>query len=120
MPPTPKFNVKTLTMPLAAFTMATLLFVYTRTSIAAAKRNAQRHRDADGGQINWHNENLRRHGRIETPGEGSTVAELLGTLKGAGGGAAAGRRSVEGEGEEASAGGETEAERRIGERKRGG
>ncbi|KAJ5051587.1 uncharacterized protein L3040_001363 [Drepanopeziza brunnea f. sp. 'multigermtubi'] len=102
-------------MPLAAFTMATLLFVYTRTSIAAAKRNAQRHRDADGGQINWHNENLRRHGRIETPGEGSTVAELLGTLKGA-----AGTRSVEGEGGEASAGGETEAERRVRERKRGG
>ncbi|KAH8786088.1 hypothetical protein BGZ57DRAFT_756946, partial [Hyaloscypha finlandica] len=41
-----------ITAPLAAFTMATLLFVYSRTSIQAAKRNAQKHREADGGQIN--------------------------------------------------------------------
>lgn len=99
-------------MPLAAFTMATLLFVYTRTSIQAAKRNAQRHRDADGGQINWHNENLRRHGRIETPGEGSTVGELIGTLKGGTG--EGGGKAVEGGG-----GGETVEERRVRERKRG-
>jgi hypothetical protein len=53
--------------PLAAFTMAGLLFVYSRTSIKAAKRNAQRHREADGGQINWNNENLRRHGQLAPP-----------------------------------------------------
>lgn len=53
--------------PLAAFTMATLLFVYSRSSIQAAKRNAQRHREADGGQINWNNENLRRHGQLSRP-----------------------------------------------------
>jgi hypothetical protein len=35
-------------MPLAAFTMAGLLFVYARTSIRLAKQNAQLHREADG------------------------------------------------------------------------
>jgi len=51
--------------PLAAFTMAGLLFVYARTSIRAAKLNAKKHREADGGQISWHRESLRRHGQIE-------------------------------------------------------
>src|SRR3954470_6076841 len=51
--------------PLAALTMAGLLFVYARTSIRAAKMNAQKHREADGGQISWHKESLRRHGRLE-------------------------------------------------------
>ncbi|KAL9067529.1 MAG: hypothetical protein Q9157_006779 [Trypethelium eluteriae] len=57
--------------PEAAFTMAGLLFVYARTSIRAAKLNAQRHREADGGQISWHNENLRRHGQLKRPEQGS-------------------------------------------------
>lgn len=47
--------------------MATLLFVYARSSIQAAKRNAQRHREADGGQINWNNETRRRHGQLALP-----------------------------------------------------
>lgn len=68
-------------MPLAAFTMATLLFVYTRTSIQAAKRNAQKHREADGGQISWHNESLRRHGRLEPPEKQGTVEQLAGLAK---------------------------------------
>lgn len=51
--------------PLAALTMAGILFVYARTSIRAAKLNAQRHREADGGQISWHKESLRRHGQLE-------------------------------------------------------
>lgn len=51
--------------PLAAFTMAGLLFVYARTSIRAAKLNAQKHREADGGQISWHKESMRRHGQLE-------------------------------------------------------
>lgn len=90
--------------------MATLLFVYTRTSIQAAKRNAQRHREADGGQINWHNESLRRHGKLDAPGEGSTVVgELVGTLKGNG------MDGMEGEGKVV----ETSEERRVRERKRG-
>ncbi|EOA92339.1 uncharacterized protein SETTUDRAFT_18981 [Exserohilum turcica Et28A] len=58
-------NGRTVMAPLAAFTMAGLLFVYARTSIRAAKLNAQKHREADGGQISWHKESLRRHGQIE-------------------------------------------------------
>lgn len=51
--------------PLAALTMAGLLFVYARTSIRAAKLNAQKHREADGGQISWHKESMRRHGQLD-------------------------------------------------------
>jgi hypothetical protein len=61
--------------------MATILFVYSRTSIQAAKRNAQRHREADGGQINWHNETLRRHGKLESPVEEGTVGQLVDSFK---------------------------------------
>ncbi|KAI9642966.1 hypothetical protein NHQ30_008700 [Ciborinia camelliae] len=61
--------------------MALLLFTYTRTSIRAAKQNAQKHREADGGQINWANESLRRHGKLEVPQEQKTVKQLLGTAK---------------------------------------
>ncbi|KAF2998152.1 hypothetical protein E8E13_002215 [Curvularia kusanoi] len=58
-------NGRTIMAPLAALTMAGILFVYARTSIRAAKLNAQRHREADGGQISWHKESLRRHGQLE-------------------------------------------------------
>lgn len=64
---------------MAAFTMACILFVYTRTSIRAAKDNAQRHRDADsGGQgLSLLNEHRRRHGQAERlDGGGNTIAEL--------------------------------------------
>jgi hypothetical protein len=61
--------------------MASILFVYSRTSIQAAKRNAQKHREADGGQINWHNESLRRHGRLESPVEEGTVGQLVGAFQ---------------------------------------
>lgn len=90
--------------------MASLLFVYSRTSIQAAKRNAQKHREADGGQINWHNESLRRHGRLESPVEEGTVGQLVGTLQ-------EGREKRRGDG--GAVKGEvveTEAERRIRER----
>ena len=64
--------------PAAAFTMACILFVYARTSIHAAKANAHRHRDADGGEgISLLNESRRRHGvdkRLEKGG--NTVTEL--------------------------------------------
>ncbi|MCJ1324556.1 hypothetical protein MMC10_001218 [Thelotrema lepadinum] len=62
--------------------MAGLLYVYSRTSIRAAKRNAQLHREADGGQISWQNENLRRHGVLKPPSSDKTlVAELVGEAK---------------------------------------
>jgi hypothetical protein len=50
--------------------MALLLFFYSRTSIQAARLNAQKHREADGGQISWRNESLRRHGARERIGNG--------------------------------------------------
>ncbi|CAK3868024.1 hypothetical protein CBER1_03130 [Lecanosticta acicola] len=89
-PPNPKnpfprgINSRTIVAPAAAFTMALILFVYTRTSIRAAKANAQRHRDADtGGEgLSLLNEHRRRHGlggarRLEEgEGMGGTVGEL--------------------------------------------
>ncbi|KAF1988089.1 hypothetical protein K402DRAFT_419928 [Aulographum hederae CBS 113979] len=68
------FSGRTLTAPLAALTMAGILFVYSRSSIRAAKQNAQKHREADGGQMNWLNESSRRHGLLEK-------VEKEGTLK---------------------------------------
>jgi len=58
--------------------MAGLLFVYARTSIRAAKLNAQKHREADGGQISWHKESMRRHGQLERlDNDTSTLKEAL-------------------------------------------
>lgn len=57
--------------------MAGLLFVYTRSSIYAAKRNAERHRAADGGQISWYNETQRRHGALEKPEDQDSIKELI-------------------------------------------
>lgn len=36
------------------------------------------HREADGGQISWRNESLRRHGALAAPESKSTVKQLLG------------------------------------------
>lgn len=57
--------------------MAGLLFVYSRTSIKAAKLNAQKHREADGGQINWRNESLRRHGQLDNVDNKGLLKEAL-------------------------------------------
>lgn len=70
-------NSRTIVGPIAAFTMAGLLFVYSRTSIKAAKRNAERHRSADGGQISWRNENLRRHGQLKRPDDDASLEQLV-------------------------------------------
>ncbi|KAK5746474.1 hypothetical protein LTR17_000854 [Elasticomyces elasticus] len=83
-PPSPKrpfprtINSRTIVAPAAAFTMACLLFVYTRTSIRAAKENAQRHRKADGGDgLSLLNEHRRRHGMAQKLDEESnTVSEV--------------------------------------------
>ncbi|KAH7094795.1 hypothetical protein FB567DRAFT_13575 [Paraphoma chrysanthemicola] len=77
-------NGRTIMAPLAALTMAGLLFVYARTSIRAAKLNAQRHREADGGQISWHKESMRRHGQLERLDDdrGTFKQALLGDVKG--------------------------------------
>ena len=72
------FSSRQLIAPAAAFTMACLLFVYTRTSIRAAKANAQRHRDADSGGegLNLLNESRRRHGMAERIEQGGSVSQL--------------------------------------------
>lgn len=84
-PPSPKrpfprhINRRTIIAPAAAFTMALLLFVYTRTSIRAAKANAQRHRDVDSGGegLSLVNEHRRRHGLAKkVEGDGGTIVEL--------------------------------------------
>lgn len=77
-PPKKGPTTRTLAAVFGAVTLAGLLFIYGRSSIQAAKRNAKAHREADGGQINWHNENLRRHGVMmgPTPAKG-TVRELV-------------------------------------------
>ena len=56
--------------------MAIILYSYSVTSIRAAKRNAQLHREADGGQVDMRKESLRRHGVIERV-EGTKDYELF-------------------------------------------
>lgn len=56
--------------------MAVILYAYSVTSIRAAKRNAQLHREADGGQVDMRKESLRRHGVLEKV-EGTTDYELF-------------------------------------------
>jgi hypothetical protein len=56
--------------------MALLLYTYSITSIRAAKRNAQLHREADGGQLDMRRESLRRHGVIDRV-EGTGGLELF-------------------------------------------
>lgn len=56
--------------------MAIILYAYSVTSIRAAKRNAQLHREADGGQVDMRKESLRRHGVLEQI-EGTRGYELF-------------------------------------------
>lgn len=64
------------TAPLAAIVMAGILYTYAVTSIRAAKRNAQLHREADGGQVDMRKESLRRHGVLDKV-EGTKGFELF-------------------------------------------
>lgn len=64
MPPT---NARGLTTAVGAVTVIALFLVYSRHATQAAKRDAARHRAADGGQISWRNESLRRHGVMDRP-----------------------------------------------------
>jgi hypothetical protein len=65
--------------------MALLLYTYSITSIRAAKRNAQLHREADGGQLDMRKESLRRHGVIDRV-EGTRGLELFTASAGRSGG----------------------------------
>src|ERR1700761_2359397 len=89
-PPSPKrpiprsINSRTIVAPVAAFTMACLLFVYARTSIRAAKANAKRHSDADSGGegLSLLRESRRRHGgEKKLDRGGNTIAELASEAK---------------------------------------
>lgn len=65
--------------------MAGILFLYARTSIHAARLNAQKHREMDGGQLSWANESMRRHGQKERVDERLLLKEaLLGDRTGGG------------------------------------
>lgn len=91
-PPTPAkpmprrpFNTRTPMAPAAAFTMACILFVYSTTSIRAAKENARRYRERDtGGEgLSLLEESRRRHGLAgKREGEKGVVGELAGQLWG--------------------------------------
>lgn len=73
------FNARTAMAPAAAFTMACILFVYSTTSIRAAKENARRYRERDtGGEgLSLLEENRRRHGvGKRREGETGVVGEL--------------------------------------------
>ena len=72
------YTARHIAAPIIAITMASLLFVYSRSSIYAAKQNAKRHREADGGQLSWRNESARRHGALERPQEQFSFKQLLG------------------------------------------
>ncbi|KAL9621049.1 MAG: hypothetical protein Q9160_004434 [Pyrenula sp. 1 TL-2023] len=69
-------NPRTITAPIGAFCMAMILYVYSVKSIRAAKRNAQLHREADGGQLDMRKESLRRHGMRDQV-EGTKDMQLL-------------------------------------------
>ncbi|KAM0689718.1 hypothetical protein Q7P36_010589 [Cladosporium allicinum] len=73
------FNARTAMAPAAAFTMACILFVYSTTSIRAAKENARRYRERDtGGEgLSLLEESRRRHGMSKRrEGEVGVVGEL--------------------------------------------
>jgi hypothetical protein len=57
--------------------MAGILFIYTRSSIRAAKISVQRHRDADGGQIDLDREARRMHGELDKVDERAVNKEAL-------------------------------------------
>lgn len=69
-------STRGLTTVIGASTVFILYFVYSRSSVQAAKSDAARQRAADGGQISWRNESLRRHGVMERP-DGSTPLGIL-------------------------------------------
>jgi hypothetical protein len=66
-----------LVAPIAAFTMAGILLVYTRSSIRAAKLSVRKHREADGGQIDLDREARRMHGQLDKVDERAVNKEAL-------------------------------------------
>jgi len=74
-------NYRLILGPLGVLTLSALFWVYSRTSIRAAKENARRYREADGGSISWRNEALRRHGALARPETRTLMQELFSSGK---------------------------------------
>lgn len=107
MTSSPADRVQTLTAPFAAVVMAGLLYTYSVTSIRAAKLNAQRHREADGGQLDMRKESLRRHGRLEKVDGTRDLELMMGAGKYKGNDASSGGSKAMELGEEPTARGKT-------------
>ncbi|KAL8648657.1 MAG: hypothetical protein Q9210_004857 [Variospora velana] len=74
-------NPRGLTTAVGAVTVIALFFVYSRLATQVAKRDAAKYRANDGGQLNWRNESLRRHGVMERPESPSIVGALFSSTK---------------------------------------
>lgn len=74
-------NARGLTTAVGVVTVIALFFAYSRSATQAAKRDAARHRAADGGQISWRNESLRRHGVMDRPENPNVLGALFPSTK---------------------------------------
>lgn len=74
-------STRGLTTAVGAVTVIALFFVYSRSATQAAKRDAVRHRVADGGQINWRNESQRRHRQLNRPESPNPLGALFPSTK---------------------------------------
>ncbi|KAI4208590.1 MAG: hypothetical protein LQ346_000100 [Caloplaca aetnensis] len=74
-------STRGLTTAVSAVTVIALFFAYSRSATQAAKRDAVRHRVADGGQISWRNENQRRHGLLSRPESPNALGALFTSSK---------------------------------------
>jgi hypothetical protein len=55
-----------------------MVLFYARTEPKAAKIDADKHRAAGGGDVDWRDESLRRHGRLPEPsGDTTDIREAL-------------------------------------------
>lgn len=70
-------STRGVTTAVGAVAVIVLFFAYSRRATHAAKRDATRHRAADGGQISWRNESLRRHGVMERPESPNVLGALF-------------------------------------------
>lgn len=70
------YPLQTVLAPVFTVIFASLIYVYTRTTVAAAKENARRSREADGGSISWRREGMRRHGTLERPAHHTLLDQL--------------------------------------------
>ncbi|KAL9081431.1 MAG: hypothetical protein Q9159_007313 [Coniocarpon cinnabarinum] len=77
-----QFRPRLLIAPLSALLLGSMIFVYSRTTVAAAKENARRAREADGGSISWRREGMRRHGRLDKVEERTLWGQFMAEREG--------------------------------------